>query len=74
MVAGSPTLMVPFGIGTPAWSVRSTGDTALLDEFVQLGCDALALAQPDADGEGDVLALACIAAGELRVGSMTWYE
>jgi hypothetical protein len=74
MVAGSPTLMVPFGIGTPAWAVRSTGDTALLDEFVQLGCDALALAQPDADGEGDVLALACIAAGELRVGTMTWYD
>jgi hypothetical protein len=74
MVAGSPTLMVPFGIGTPAWAVRSTGDTALLDEFVQLGCDAFALAQPDVDGEGDILTLACIAAGELRIGSMTFSE
>jgi hypothetical protein len=70
MVGGSPTLLIPFGVGTPAWSVRSTGEMALLDSLAELGCDALALAMPDADGEGESQTVACIAGGELRVGAL----
>lgn len=70
MIAGSPTLLIPFGVGTPAWAMRSTGEAVLLDNLAELDCDALALAMPDADGEGDSQTVACIAAGELRVGSL----
>ncbi|HLT37623.1 MAG TPA: hypothetical protein VK034_15125, partial [Enhygromyxa sp.] len=70
MVAGSPTVLIPFGVGTPAWAMRSTGEQALLDSLDQLDCDAVALAYPDADGEGDSQTVACIAAGELRLGAL----
>lgn len=70
MVAGSPTLLIPFGVDTPAWAMRSTGEAALLDSLDALACDALALAMPDADGEGESQTVACIANRELRVGEL----
>jgi hypothetical protein len=74
MVAGSPTLLVPFGVGTSAWSVRSTGEMALLDILDELECDALALSMPEPDGEGDSQTVACLASGELRIGALTIVE
>jgi hypothetical protein len=68
MVAGSPTLLIPFGVDAPAWAMRSTGEVVLLDSLDALACDALALAMPDADGEGESQTVACIANRELRVG------
>lgn len=70
MVAGSPTVLIPFGVGVPAWAMRSTGDWALLDSLLELGCDVLALAQPGTDGVGESQSVACIAGGELRVGAL----
>jgi hypothetical protein len=70
MVAGSPTLLIPFGVGTPAWAMRSTGEAVLLDSLAELDCDALALAMPDPDGEGESQTVACIANRELRVGTL----
>lgn len=70
MVAGSPTVLIPFGVDMPAWAMRSTGEVVLLDSLDALGCDAMALAMPDADGEGESQTVACIAARELRVGEL----
>lgn len=69
MVGGAPTLLIPFGVGMPAWAVRSTGEQALVDSLDSLDCDALALAMPDSDGEGENQKVACIADGGLQTGS-----
>jgi hypothetical protein len=68
LIAGSSTVLIPFGVGRPAWALRSTGESVLLDSLAELECDALALAQPGADGEGDSRTVACLANGELRLG------
>ncbi|MFO7566203.1 MAG: hypothetical protein R6X02_26390 [Enhygromyxa sp.] len=68
LVAGSPSVLLPFGVDAPAWALRSTGDRVVLDSLAELECDALALAQPGPDGEGDSPRLACLAEGQLRLG------
>ncbi len=70
LIAGSPTLLIPFGVGTPAWAVRSNGESLELDSLAELGCDAVVLAQSEADGEGESQRVACIVDGELRLGAL----
>lgn len=70
MIAGSPTVLVPFGVGVPAWALRSTGEIALLDSLAELDCDAVALAHPGADGDGEAGRVACLAEGVLRLGAL----
>ena len=69
-IAGSPTLLIPFGVGTPAWSVRSTGEGVLLDSLASLDCDVLTLEQAEPGGEGEGRAVACVADRELRLGTL----
>jgi len=69
-VAGSPTLLIPMGGDQPTLVLRSTGAAVVLDSLALLHCDALALAEPPADAEGDSRALACLATGGLRVGAL----
>ena len=58
------------GANPAEYLTRSTGDWALLDSLLELGCDVLALAQPGTDGVGESQSVACIAGGELRVGAL----
>jgi hypothetical protein len=65
---GVPTLVLPMGPERDVLALRSTGATAQLESIVDLRCDELALANPGTDGIADTLPLACLLAGELRLG------
>jgi hypothetical protein len=65
---GVPTLVLPMGPARDVLAVRSTGAAAQLESIVDLRCDELTLANPGTDGIADTLPLACLLAGELRLG------
>jgi hypothetical protein len=65
---GVPTLVLPMGPERDVLALRSTGVAAQLESIVDLRCDELALANPGTDGIADTLPLACLLAGELRLG------
>jgi hypothetical protein len=65
---GVPALVLPMGAERDVMVLRSTGAAVLLDSIADLRCDELALANPGTDGIADTLPLACLLAGELRLG------
>ena len=67
---GVPTLVLPMGPDLDVVAVRSTGAAARLEMIAGLRCDGLALANPGTDGIADTLPLACLLAGEVRLGSI----
>jgi hypothetical protein len=71
LLDGVPTLLVPMGASEDALALRSTGEASTLEPVAQLRCDELALAGPGFDGVGDTLPLACLLAGELRMGTFS---
>jgi hypothetical protein len=68
IVEGVPTLVLPMGADRDVMALRSTGDAARLDSIADLRCDEIALANPGTDGIADTLPLACLLAGEVRLG------
>jgi hypothetical protein len=79
LLAGIPTLVIPFGAELPVWAVRSSGDAAVIDELALLRCDALVVDRPGPAGEGavagereggEVQPLACLRERELRLGQL----
>lgn len=69
---GYPFFLVPYGAAAPVHVVASRGDSGLVQALEDLHCDAVALATTLAGNDPDdaSVALACLYAGELRLGSV----
>ncbi|MFV8753848.1 hypothetical protein ACNOYE_25160 [Nannocystaceae bacterium ST9] len=70
VLAGVPTIVIPRG-DQPVVVVRSTGAELELAELPELACDELALLVSLAGSRAGSLPIACLSAGELRLGSLT---
>lgn len=69
---GYPFFLVPYGTAAPVHVVAGSGDAGVVQALTDLHCDAVALAITLAGNDPDdaEVPLACLAGGELRLGSV----
>lgn len=70
VLAGVPTIVIPRGADQPMQVVRSTGAALELAELPGPSCDEVALLVSLAGSRAGTLSFACLAAGELRQGTL----